>query len=481
MTQISRRKLLKTGAAGVALSSLPLSMLWRHAQAGSMVRYEASTPNGQAMLAKYSKAVALMKAKALGDPCSWAFQANTHWVHSDTTKAALIATLPAAQQPLANDMWNTCQNHGGMTTEDMFLPWHRMYVYYLEMICRMVLNDPTFTLPYWNYNAAATAMLPDAFRNPNNATNPLYYANRNPGPQSGAPLTGLSLSSLNQTTYSGFCSQLDFGLHGNVHVKVGNGQGMGAVPWAANDPIFWMHHCNIDRLWASWNAAGRSNPSSAAWTGQNFVFANPSSGQCNKIVATVGNFSSIAKLGYSYDRLEPVRGGILVKFPFTVLAQLNPILLKGPGPVEVVGSRVTHVKLANAGVRTMQVPQKAPLLSTRLQRLAKGKHIYLLLDGLMANEAPGVTYSVYLNPADNPSDKPDASLFVGTINFFGAVMPGGGQMKEHPQLSFDITDHLRKLGSGTTLGENVTVSLIPDGETSSNAKPTITSVSLAEL
>ena len=32
------------------------------------------------------------------------------------------------------------------------------------------------------------------------------------------------------------------------------------------DPIFWLHHCNIDRLWASW-AALHSNavPSQALW------------------------------------------------------------------------------------------------------------------------------------------------------------------------------------------------------------------------
>jgi hypothetical protein len=165
MSKISRRKFLSGGAAGVAASAISFSVFEREALAGpTLIRYEASTAKGQAMLAKYSQAVALMKGSALGDPCSWMFQANTHWVRSNTTKSALIATLPAAQQPLANDMWNTCQNHGGMTTEDMFLPWHRMYVYYyLENIVRMVLNDPSFTLPYWNYNAKLTAALPKSF------------------------------------------------------------------------------------------------------------------------------------------------------------------------------------------------------------------------------------------------------------------------------------------------------------------------------
>jgi hypothetical protein len=56
---------------------------------------------------------------------------------------------------------------------------------------------------------------------------------------------------------------LDQNIHGTVHVFVGNGQGMGSVPWAAGDPIFWMHHSNIDRLWVSWNQT-HTNPTHVA-------------------------------------------------------------------------------------------------------------------------------------------------------------------------------------------------------------------------
>ncbi len=39
-------------------------------------------------------------------------------------------------------------------------------------------------------------------------------------------------------------------MHNGTHVWVG-GQ-MGRVPTAPNDPVFWLHHANIDRLWAIW-------------------------------------------------------------------------------------------------------------------------------------------------------------------------------------------------------------------------------------
>jgi tyrosinase len=39
-------------------------------------------------------------------------------------------------------------------------------------------------------------------------------------------------------------------MHNGVHVWVGGM--MGSVPPAPNDPVFWLHHCNIDRIWALW-------------------------------------------------------------------------------------------------------------------------------------------------------------------------------------------------------------------------------------
>ncbi len=44
-------------------------------------------------------------------------------------------------------------------------------------------------------------------------------------------------------------------LHNQVHVWVGGSMGPGTSP---NDPIFFLHHCNVDRLWAEWQ---RMHPS----------------------------------------------------------------------------------------------------------------------------------------------------------------------------------------------------------------------------
>jgi tyrosinase len=45
------------------------------------------------------------------------------------------------------------------------------------------------------------------------------------------------------------------GIHDTIHVDVGGYGHMGDPTVAAFDPIFWLHHCNVDRLLALWQAA----------------------------------------------------------------------------------------------------------------------------------------------------------------------------------------------------------------------------------
>ncbi|OAX83288.1 hypothetical protein ACJ72_02361 [Emergomyces africanus] len=44
-------------------------------------------------------------------------------------------------------------------------------------------------------------------------------------------------------------------IHGLIHVSVGGNAGhMTYTPWSAYDPIFWLHHTNVDRVVALWQA-----------------------------------------------------------------------------------------------------------------------------------------------------------------------------------------------------------------------------------
>src|SRR5208282_1982415 len=258
MKKLSRRALLAAGAGGAALGAIPFST-WIQQQAwgaAPRVRYNAYSPQGKAMLKIYDKGVKKMMTTPESNPLSWIFQWYTHDVKDPpgVSKASELSRIypggnPPAFYALAKQMWDTCQAHNG-PNEDFFLPWHRMFVYYFELIVRQASNEPSFTLPYWNYSNRAEEALPREFFV---TSSPLSRSTRNPGPNGGTkiPANLVALDALKETVYSangadqGFCANLDFGLHGAVHVWVGNNQGMASIPWAGNDPIFWIHHCNI--------------------------------------------------------------------------------------------------------------------------------------------------------------------------------------------------------------------------------------------
>lgn len=54
------------------------------------------------------------------------------------------------------------------------------------------------------------------------------------------------------STYNEFSTALE-NIHNNIHVTVGGD--MARVDYSAFDPIFWLHHCNVDRLTAMYQAS----------------------------------------------------------------------------------------------------------------------------------------------------------------------------------------------------------------------------------
>src|SRR3546814_14989809 len=85
MSPISRRSLLARTLASATLAGLPVPA-WLGGPAAAQAtrtRYDAATPQGQTMLAKYANAVALMKDESrfpVGDARSWTFQWYPQWL-----------------------------------------------------------------------------------------------------------------------------------------------------------------------------------------------------------------------------------------------------------------------------------------------------------------------------------------------------------------------------------------------------------------
>ncbi len=148
-----------------------------------------------------------------------------------------------------------------------FLPWHRIFLVRLERALRAI--HPDVSIPYWDWTQRAEQNFPAWLSGvlPTVVTpSRTVVVTRAPGTSADLGLIASNTpATLGQTTFNGFTGSLE-AIHDSVHVWVGGS--MGAIPTAPADPIFWMHHANIDRLWAVWQAspagAGKNPPLAGA-------------------------------------------------------------------------------------------------------------------------------------------------------------------------------------------------------------------------
>src|SRR5262249_57470534 len=103
--------------------------------------------------------------------------------------------------------------------------------------------------------------------------------------------------------------------HGVVHTTVGGRGGlMSSVPTAAGDPIFWLHHANIDRLWNVWlnQGEGRTNPVDPAYLGTSYAFADETG---DVVTVQVRDIMNSAALGYAYEGVTNPAGPLFISEP----------------------------------------------------------------------------------------------------------------------------------------------------------------------
>ena len=241
-------------------------------------------------LAAMRRAVAAMKALPPSDPRNWIRFADIHG--------------------------SFCP-HGNW----YFLPWHRAYIATFERLCRELSGKPDFALPYWDWTA--DRQFPAAFAAGNGAANPLNDVR--PGVARGFRLAddmvGPQVMSriLNSPDFEAFGStrpsgqngigrqwqqregsrtELEFNPHDGVHQAIGGT--MAIVNQSSRDPIFYLHHSNVDRLWTAWNRRGNANSPEPMWRDFAFnrQFIQPDGSPWN---VTVGDLGATPSLGYRYD------------------------------------------------------------------------------------------------------------------------------------------------------------------------------------
>ncbi len=290
------------------------------------IRYNAHSDEAIPHLEAMDKAFGIMRDLPCDDPRSWYYQGAIHWI-PDTIEDNQLCDSYASSATDLKLAWDNCTHSEAGAEEVHFLAWHRYYVYYIEEIVRELSGFEEFAMPYWGYtnNNLQDKIVPAIFRDPSSN---LYEASRWARLNAGDPInpktmgSALDLTTLMQyTDYQLFNSNLDAAPHGAMHGYIGNANKlrspgydnkitqtntrtglMGSVPTAGFDPIFWMHHSNIDRIYQQWTNSENGtliteqmldNP---AW---GYVFFD---GSGDKVELTPGQvLENIYSLDYDFD------------------------------------------------------------------------------------------------------------------------------------------------------------------------------------
>nr|GMD75502.1 polyphenol oxidase E, chloroplastic-like [Ipomoea batatas] len=270
---------------------------------------------------KYEAAIKKMKELPCDDPRNFYQQANVHCAYCN-------GAYQLAGQPYdVHSSW-------------LFFPFHRWYLYFFERILQSLIDDPTFALPYWNWDNPPGMYFPDIF---DDKSSPLYDEFRNADHRGGYLMdlayAGQDLAAepkqivnnnlaimYRQMVTNAPCPLLFFGAplradgygpggfangtivsvpHNSVHRWVGDprtshNEDMGNFYSAAKDPVFYCHHSNVDRMWTIWKTLGgkRMDIADPDYLNSEFLFYDENK---NLVKVKIGDCLDNEKLGYTFQ------------------------------------------------------------------------------------------------------------------------------------------------------------------------------------
>lgn len=258
------------------------------------------------------------------------------------------------------------------------------------------------------------------------------------------------------------------------------------------DPVFMMHHSNFDRIWAYWNALGRSNTggmdpaTQKLWQEMNFKdnYLKPDGTPYSMVVKDVQRTDV---LGYTYSGLpsadktpvDPERSRRLLSLFSTgeAIKRLDNLqILPAPNTEAATPSRplVKKVRM-HKSMRSLVTAEAAPATRT--------PEVFALIKDIAVT--PNVeAVRVFVNAENLSSDTPDTDPhFVTHISFLkhGA----DGHHKAPPSTLVDLTDTLKNLSKqGLLRDDTISVHLLPvlrEGTTDGKAEVIPASIEIAVL
>lgn len=488
----------------------------------------------------YAIGVGLMQSLNLDNPNSWWFFAAIHGEYVNPNTAwyvkppeypdwgfipgpPQVPTTPLPSQNLQDLYWNQCQHQSWY-----FAPWHRGYLLALEAQIRAAVvskgGPSDWALPYWNYFGSGSEYeIPPAFTEqtlPDGTANPLLVKARF-GPHFDGnifiPIPPISQACEDNDLFTGSdavtlppgfggpdtgfnhgggtSGNLESNPHNKVHTAVGGVNAdqtfwglMSDPPLAALDPIFYLHHSNIDRMWAAWNANGNSNPTDANWLNgppamgeQEFAMPMPDG---SSWVYTPAQVNDLSQLDYTFDDLS-----MAVSVPANRLAQRLIKLGVAPeaarmgvgenmgsgGNTELVGANDGAIQLKSSGARaTVKLDSGVrDKVSDTLANASEANlpdRVYLQLENVRGNRD-----AFTLNVSVNQYQAGDVSLF----GLRRASLKDGKHGGEGLTFVLDITDIIDKLFLDNALDvDSLDVRIVPDHAVQDRTEITVGRVSV---
>nr|KYP38872.1 hypothetical protein KK1_039853 [Cajanus cajan] len=379
-------------------------------------------------LAKYKEAVKRMKALPPDDPRNFTQQANIHCAYCDGAYSQV--GYPDLDLQVHNS-W-------------LFFPYHRWYLYFYERILGSLINDPTFALPFWNWdNPKGGMILPSIYADKTSPLyNPLRSLNHQPptlidldynrkdddDPSASENANDQVASNLTimyrNVVSNGKLPRLFLGNpyragddpdpgagslenvpHGPVHSWTGdkrepNRENMGIFYSAARDPIFYSHHANVDRMWNIWKTipgGKRRDFTDPDWLDSGFLFYDENK---NLVRVKVKDSLDTRKLGYVYQDVD------------------IPWLKNRPKP------KRTKAQAAETTLRSVEFPLtldskvstvvKRPKL-LRSKKEKEEEEEVLVIDGIEFDRNEAVKFDVFVNDEDDKVIGPSNTEFAGSF------------------------------------------------------------------
>jgi tyrosinase len=453
-------------------------------------------------LLNYALAMRALDEQPIADRNSWKFLGAMHGFHPQLwINERLIKPGAPIPVDLTNKTFgNQCQ-HGSW----YFVSWHRAYLFAFESIVAAKVKELTgddWALPYWNYlnsNNPKALYLPDAFvakTLPDGSPNPLCKYPRRPGITKLQPHGGFSLEAMDENDFTvgngtlgfgggitgdfvqfdGIAGELEVNPHNTVHGLVGGY--MGNALLAGLDPIFWLHHCNIDRLWEAWmNTPGKTMVKDPRWSNgpadRSFIMPVPG----DNAPGVTFTSKDTLKGGKFYRPYDDLVSGTGVTPGAIAVARVN---MGSPTQQTVlpIGANTTAVKVGGASVDTHidLEPTAAAKSMATMGAKTPGKEVarlYLSLESVRGS-APSPLLDVYVNLPDGADPALNADRLAGSLTLFGlnvASQTDGHHAGTGLGYTIDITDLAQRLTDAGDFDPNhLRVTLVP-GEQISDEEP----------